>query len=207
MKPCLIAIVGGSGSGKTWLAAHLERALAPAAALVSLDDFYLDNSHLPPGRRALRNFDHPRALDWDELVRVLKRLRRGQAARVPNYDFATHTRGGEGRRLEARPVVLVEGILALHQPALRDLYDLSVFVSCAADLRLERRLARDVATRGRHPDDVHRQFHQQVQPMHDRYVEPQRKWADLVLEPPIGTREVRRVAKEIRQWVARYSVS
>jgi len=199
MKACLIAIVGGSGSGKSWLAAHLESALAPAAVLVSLDDFYHDNSHLPPGRRALRNFDHPRALDWDELVRVLKRVRHGQAARVPCYDFATHTRGPDGRRLDARPVVLVEGILALHQPALRELYDFSVFVSCAAEVRLERRLARDVATRGRHPDDVHRQFHQQVQPMHERYVEPQRKWADLVLEPPIGTREVRRVAAVIRK--------
>ena len=199
MKACLIAIVGGSGSGKSWLADHLHTALAPAAVLVSLDDFYLDNSHLPPGRRALRNFDHPRALDWDELLRVLNRLRRGQSARVPQYDFATHTRHGHGKRVEARPVVLVEGILALHHPALRDLYDLSVFVSCAAELRLERRLARDVATRGRHPDDVHRQFHQQVQPMHERFVEPQRKWANLVLEPPIGSRQVRQTAAAIRK--------
>jgi len=202
MKALLIAIVGGSGSGKSWLADRLQAALAPHAVRVSLDDFYHDSSHLSLGRRARRNFDHPRALDWVTLERALTRLRRGQAARVPRYDFATHARQSGDQRVEPRPVVLVEGLLALHHPALRALYDLGVFVTCPPKVRLERRLERDVAARGRVPADVRRQFREQVEPMHVRYVEPQQQWADLVLEPPIGAAEVRRVAAVIRRLAA-----
>lgn len=179
----LVAIVGGSGSGKTCLAKRLQQSLGQNSIHLSLDDFYLDRSHLTPGRRARLNFDHPRAIDWPLFERVLRALRRGRGASVPEYDFATHSRRGAQRRVEPRPVVLADGLWLLRRPSVRRLFSLTVFLDCPATVRLSRRLARDVASRGRTRRSVIQQFRSTVEPMHRAYVEPQRRYAHIIIKP------------------------
>ncbi len=180
-----IAVTGGSGSGKSWLAAALLERLGAEAAHLSLDDFYRDLGHLPEAERAGVNFDDPAAIDWDALRNVLERLERGAAARIPRYDFATHTRHATSRRLARARFVLLDGLWLLHHGWLRDKLALSVFVDCPADERLRRRVARDVQTRGRTRGSVLRQFRQHVQPMHELFVEPQRAWATHCVTSPL----------------------
>jgi uridine kinase len=193
----LIAIVGGSGSGKSWLAQQLERKLAPDAACLSLDDFYLDRSHLTPARRARLNFDHPLAIDWKRLSRALRALRGGRPARVPIYDFTTHCRGPQDRLLQPKPVLLVEGLWLLHRRELRRLFDFSIFLNVSSQRRFERRLRRDLSERRRHRASVQEQFTRMVEPMHRKYVAPQARWADLVLSKTCSIRQVTQIAKTI----------
>jgi uridine kinase len=181
----LLAIVGGSGAGKTWLADRLADRLGVLAGRIALDDFYRDLSHLPPARRLQVNFDHPRAIDWPLLERVLNNLRAGRPTEMPRYDFATHCRRPQAVRWRPRRVVLCEGLWLLRRPSLRRLFDLSVFVECPAPLRLRRRIERDTRERGRTRASVLRQYRRDVQPMYLRYVEPQKKWAGRVLESPV----------------------
>ncbi|MEI6673596.1 MAG: AAA family ATPase [Verrucomicrobiota bacterium] len=180
-----IAVVGGSGSGKSWLAAALLERLGAEAVHLSLDDFYRDLGHLPEAARAEVNFDDPAAIDWDALREVLECLERGVPARIPRYDFATHTRGVAPRQLARARFVLLDGLWLLHHGWLRDKLALSVFVDCPADERLRRRMARDVQTRGRSQDSVLRQFRLHVQPMHELFVEPQRQWATRCVRSPL----------------------
>lgn len=196
--PRLVAIVGGSGSGKTWLAERLEAALGARAARLSLDDFYRDRSHLPPARRARLNFDHPRAIDWARVEQVLADCRRGRVAIMPRYDFSTHTRHIVGEPLQPQPVVLVEGLWLLRRPALRRLFDVRIFLECPLALRLRRRLARDFAERGRSAESVRRQFQETVAPMHDRFVTPQARWADIIFKQPPRTRDVEQLAGQLQ---------
>lgn len=195
--PILVAIVGGSGSGKTWLADKLESALAPNVARLSLDDFYRDRSHLPPNRRTQVNFDHPRAIDWPRLQTALERLLNNRTTLVPCYDFKTHSRLPTAKKLGPKPIILLEGLWVLHRARIRRLLRLSIFLDCSIRTRLQRRLARDVATRGRTQVSIRRQFMQCVQPMHSRHVAPQSQFADLVFHRDCGTREIRRLAKSI----------
>lgn len=198
-RPGLVAIVGGSASGKTWLADRLAAALGRRAGRLALDDFYRDLSHLPPGRRSRVNFDHPRAIDWPLLEQVLARLAKGGAADVPSYDFTTHCRRPTKRLCAPREVILVEGLWLLRRAGLRARFDLTVFLRCGPALRLQRRLIRDVEERGRSEESVRRQFATQVEPMHERFVEPQARWADVVLCSPVGEEEVRRLAARVQQ--------
>lgn len=185
----LIALTGGSGSGKSWLARWLKRRLGPRAGLLSLDDFYRDLSTLTLRQRARVNFDHPDAIEWDLFHACLQRLRRGESVALPRYDFATHTRRPHPRQWRPRPIVLLDGLWLLHRPELRELYDASVFCECPAALRLERRLARDQRERGRSRASILRQFRAHVGPMHDKFVEPQAAYAGLRI-PPNPPREV-----------------
>src|SRR5579859_2463241 len=171
--PKLIAIVGGSGAGKTRLAERLQHALGPRTARLSQDDFYRDLGHLPPSSRVTVNFDHPRAIDWLSFEAVLRDCRAGGATAVPQYNFDTHTRLPEKRTLIPGPLVLVEGLWLLWLRQVRDLFDLKIFLDCPEPIRLERRLARDAVERGRTPESVRRQFFRQVAPMHERFVAPQ----------------------------------
>jgi uridine kinase len=188
-----VAIVGGSGSGKSWLAAKLEQALAPHALRISLDDFYLDRSHVSPARRARLNFDHPRAVNWQELRQVLAKLLAGRSAVVPRYDFATHCRQPGPRLLRPKPILLLEGLWLLRRVSLRRHFALSIFLDCPGQTRLRRRLARDRSERGRSRAGVEEQFRGKVEPMHRRYVQPQARWADLVLPSPLQDRQFREV--------------
>lgn len=201
VNPVLIAIAGGSGSGKTWLAQKLEKALAPNAIRVCLDDFYRDRSHLSSGRRARINFDQPSAIDWPLAEAALRRLVNGAITRMPAYDFKTHSRIKTTRVLRPKPFILVDGLWVLRRRALRGLFQWRIYIDCPMRVRLQRRLARDTRSRGRSQWSVKRQFRQMVEPMHRRYVAPQARWADLVLPGNCPSRDVRRLVLRIRRGV------
>ena len=202
-KPVLVAIAGGSGSGKTWLADRLEQALTPRLVRISLDNFYKDRSHLTPGRRARLNFDHPRAIDWPRVEEVLNCLLAHRSARSPIYDFKTHSRLRRALELKPKPIVLLEGLWPLKRRAIHRLVTLSVFLHCPAHLRLRRRLVRDQAARGRTRASIERQFRDAVEPMHLRFVVPQSNQADFVLRKSFGRPEVRILAKRIKELVSK----
>jgi len=194
----LIAIVGGSGAGKTWLADRLQQACGNDAGRLSLDDFYRDRSHLSPARRAALNYDHPRAIDWPLVEQVLRDCRAGRATRLPRYNFANHTRLHQQEEWVPTSVVLVDGLWLLWRASLRELFDLRIFLTCATQLRLERRLARDTAERSRSPESVREQFWRTVVPMHNRHVAPQARWADVVVTQLSGEKEIQQLLELMR---------
>ena len=197
-NPKLIAIVGGSGAGKTWLARRLELQLQPAASRLSLDDFYLDRSSLSERQRESLNYDHPRAIDWSRLEKTLKNCRSGKSSSVPRYDFATHTRKSEEDLFTPTPVVMVDGLWLLVQSRVRELFDFTIFIDCPEQLRRQRRLERDVIERGRKSMQVLTQFAQSVVPMHERFVAPQAANADIVLRHSPEPAEIENLAETIR---------
>jgi uridine kinase len=191
----IVAITGGSGSGKSWLANALQEAFGKDACRISLDDFYQDRSHLSPAKRARLNFDHPRAIDWDRFEAALAACAKGFPCQMPSYDFATHARVSQEKPFRPRPLVIVDGLWLLRRPTVRRAFTYKVFVSCPEKLRCERRLSRDVAERGRSRKQIQEQLRQTVFPMHGRFVEGQRRWADLVLESPINQEELSRLIR------------
>jgi len=199
ISPVVVAIVGGSSSGKTWLADKLQALFGPQAGRLSQDDFYRDRSHLSPARRAKLNFDHPRAIDWPGFESALRDLVAGHKTRVPDYDFATHSRRKKLKAIKPKPLFLVDGLWLLRRPSMRQLFHLSVYLDCPTQTRLKRRLARDLISRGRTRASVREQFWQTVEPMHLRYVVPQSRWADLVFTKPCSPRGVQQLAKRISQ--------
>jgi uridine kinase len=180
--PFTVAIAGGSGSGKTSLTRALVGLLGHAdCATLDHDSYYRDLAHLPPATRAATNFDHPDSLESGLLARHLADLRTGRPVERPVYDFARHVRTATTRRVEPRPVIVCEGILLLAVPELRDAFDLRVYLDTPADVRALRRLQRDIVERGRTLESVVHQYLETVRPMHERFVEPARDTADLVL--------------------------
>lgn len=194
--PVYIAIVGGSGAGKSWLAERLQQCFGSQCARICLDNFYRDRSHLPAARRERLNYDHPRAIDWDRVQQFLHDTRAGRATFVPQYDFKTHSRKAP-QLWEPKPVIVFEGLWLLSRAELRDEFDLSIFLDAPGWLRLRWRTARDLAERGRSAASVRQQFIAQVGPMHVRHVAPQRRFADVVLKQKIGKPEVDQVAGAI----------
>jgi uridine kinase len=197
--PKLVAIVGGSGAGKTFLAQALKRQFGKDAAILSLDDFYRDRSHVVEARRGKINFDDPRAIDWNCLEKTLRQLIARKPARVPCYDFKTHCRSGEQNLVAPKPVIIVDGLWVLRRPAIRRLFDLKVFIECPTPLRFHRRMRRDVDERGRTEDSVCEQFIETVAPMHKKFVQPQARWADVVLSGMFGEADVKRLVKQIAE--------
>lgn len=180
-RPLLIGIVGGSGSGKTTVARAIYDFLGRDAAFIDQDAYYRDLSHLTMEERRLVNFDHPDAFDTDLLAAQLKRLQEGATILKPTYDYPAHTRAEAVVEVEPRDVILVDGILLFADPRLRDLFDIRIYVDVAEDVRFIRRLQRDVRDRGRSMDDVIRQYLQTVRPMHLEFVEPSKRWADVII--------------------------
>lgn len=181
-KRILLGVAGGSGSGKTTVVREITRNLKPhAVSVIHHDAYYRDLTHLPPAEREEVNFDHPDALDTELLVEHLTRLRRGEAVDIPVYDFSTHTRAHQVRRVSAAGVVILDGILVLADPRLRELLDIKVFVETDPDIRFIRRLRRDVRDRGRTMDSVVTQYLSTVRPMHLEYVESSRVFADIII--------------------------
>ena len=182
-RPILLGVAGGSGSGKTTVVRRIRDALRPAAdvAVIHHDSYYRDGSALTLAERAAVNYDHPDSLETELLIRHLTALLRGESIHVPVYDFTNHVRTAETRRVEPRPVVIVDGILILWDRALRDLMDVKIFVDADADVRLARRLRRDVEERGRDPESVLDQYMETVRPMHLEFVEPSKRYADVIL--------------------------
>ncbi len=180
--PVVIGIAGGTGSGKTTVAqVILQRVGAHHVTLLPQDAYYKDLSDLPPAQRALMNFDHPDALEMDLMVEHLRKLRNWEPIDMPVYDFTTHTRKPETRRVEPSPVIVVEGILVLADPRLRDLMDVKLYVDTDADVRFIRRLKRDIAERGRTMESVIQQYLTTVRPMHLEFVEPTKRYADVII--------------------------
>ncbi len=185
-----IGVAGGTGSGKTTVAhAILARVGWHRIAYLQHDAYYHDASNLPPEERARLNFDHPNALDNALLAQHIRELQAGRPVDVPIYDFTTHTRRPETRRVTPEPVILVEGILLFAEPTLRELMDIKIYVDTDADLRFIRRLRRDIAERGRTVESVIEQYLTTVRPMHLEFVEPSKRYADIII-PEGGLNEV-----------------
>ncbi|GMA63605.1 uridine kinase [Alicyclobacillus fastidiosus] len=178
----IIGIAGGTGSGKTSVArAILEQLGAEHVVLISQDAYYQDHSNLPFERRQQLNYDHPDSFDNDLLREHLRALRRGQSIQMPIYDFKTHDRKEETIHVAVRPVIVLEGIHVLVDPELRELLDIKVFVDTDPDVRVLRRIRRDIEERGRSIESVYEQYLSTVKPMHDAFIEPSKRFADLII--------------------------
>jgi uridine kinase len=204
MKPFLIGIAGGTGSGKTTVARRIFDSLhLDSAVFIDYDSYYKDLAHLSLDDRAGVNFDHPDSLDNDLLVQHLETLLAGQSIHKPVYDFALHTRADESIRVNPRDVILVDGILLFAEPRLREMFDLKIFVDTDADVRFIRRLRRDIEERGRTMDSVIEQYLTTVRPMHFEFVEPTKRYADVII-PRVGQNRagIDVVAARIRERLA-----
>jgi uridine kinase len=190
MNPIIIGVAGGTGSGKTTIANEiLRRVGAEHVAYIPHDAYYRELGHLSQEERATVNFDHPNSLETTLLVKHLKALRAGKTVQVPIYDFTTHMRTHETRPVEPAPVILVEGILIFVEPDLRVMFDVKLYVDTDADVRFIRRLQRDVHDRGRSVESVCTQYLTTVRPMHQEFVEPSKRHADIII-PEGGFNEV-----------------
>src|SRR5579859_1187752 len=189
-SPVIIGVAGGTGSGKTTVArAILERVGARHIAYLPHDAYYRDLQHLPRAQRDLFNFDHPDSLETELLVEHVRQLKQGETIHIPVYDFSTHTRTNQTEEVSAQSVVLVEGILIFVESALRELFDVRLYVDTDADIRFIRRLQRDVTERGRTVESVIQQYMATVRPMHLEFVEPSKRHADVII-PEGGFNEV-----------------
>jgi uridine kinase len=181
-RPLIIGIAGGSGSGKTTVAKNVGRALSPGSmAAIDMDGYYKNFAHLPLDERKAINWDHPDAFDWDLFIQQMGLLAARQTIEKPIYDFVTHTRRAETIRVEPADVVVVDGILLFVDSRVRDLCEVKVFVDADADIRLIRRVRRDMTRRGRSLDEILDQYLRDVQPMHLQFVEPSKRYADVIV--------------------------
>ena len=181
MKPYIIGIAGGSGSGKSTFAERLRDAFPDHVSLISCDNYYLPHDDLPLEERALLNYDAPEALEFDLMVHQLGELKSGRAVNCPVYDFTKHTRSDRVTEILPRPIILIDGILIFHDPSLRSCMDLKIYVETDADERILRRARRDIVERGRDLDSVIHQYLSTVKPMHNAYVNPTKEFADIIL--------------------------
>lgn len=178
----IIGIAGGTGSGKTTVVHQIMNELPQTeVGIISQDHYYKENNHLSFDERALINFDHPRAIDFDLLVQQLKELKAGNTIDQPVYSFVTHNRTEDTVTTHPRKVMIVEGILILAHPELRDLFDVKIFVHADSDERLIRRLKRDIAERGRDMDEVLNRYQTTLKPMHQQFIEPTKAFADIII--------------------------
>lgn len=181
-RPVTIAVAGGTGSGKTTVTnAILERVGSNNIAYIPQDAYYKDIEHIPMANRDTVNFDHPDAIDTALIAQHVRQLQAGQSVDVPIYDFTKDQRTAESTRVNPHPIILVEGILIFVEPELRSLFDVKIFVDTDADIRFIRRLNRDIAERGRTPESVITQYLATVRPMHLEFVEPSKRYADVII--------------------------
>jgi uridine kinase len=198
--PVIVGIIGGSGSGKSWLANRLATAIGPdKAGVICQDSFYKDLLRLAPEQRSEVNFDDPKALDWAAFRKCLAHVASGRVARIPKYNFTTHARDEGESLIQPGEVVIFEGLWLLHRPALRRYFQLAVFIEAESSLCLERRLQRDVCERGRCAEEVKAWFADRVLPMQQQFVTPQREFADVILKAPVTERQVKDLVNRISE--------
>ncbi len=201
----VIGLAGGTGSGKTTVAEAIVHALdGERVAFLEHDAYYRDLRPLPFEERAAQNFDHPDAFETDLMIDHLRTLRAGEAVDKPIYDYALHLRTDHTVPVEPASVIVVEGILVLAEPALRDLMDLKIFVDTDADLRFVRRIQRDIKERGRSPESVIEQYLATVRPMHIQFVEPSKRHADMIIPEGYNPGAVATVISMIRDYLSRH---
>jgi uridine kinase len=182
MKPLIIGVAGGTGSGKSTVARNVAAALGEASvAFIDMDAYYVDHAQLPLEERKAVNWDHPDAFDWDLLVRQLTDLSEGRAIEKPVYDFHNHVRSATVVQIPPADVIVIDGILLFDDARVRDLCDVKVFVDADADIRLIRRIRRDMTKRGRPLPEILDQYLSTVQPMHLEFVEPSKRYADVIV--------------------------
>ena len=181
-KPIVIGIAGGSGSGKTTVANEiLKKVGVHQIAFLPHDAYYRELGHLPQTQREQVNFDHPNSMETELLIEHVKTLLDGHSIEMPVYDFTTHSRTGKSIHVDPKNIIMVEGILIFAEPVLRDLFDVKIFVDTDADIRFMRRLERDIAERGRTVSSVIKQYQATVRPMHLEFVEPSKRYADVII--------------------------
>jgi len=181
-KNIIIGIAGGSGSGKTSVAKALVKDLhLNGAVIIEQDWYYKDLAHLPQEERVKWNFDHPDSVEFELLIRDLKAMSEGRTVKVPQYNYVTHSRAEETLTVTPQKVIIVEGIMVLYEPRLRKLLDIKIYVDTDTDIRFIRRLKRDIYERGRAIDNVINQYMRTVRPMHETFVEPSKRFADIII--------------------------
>lgn len=181
-KPIIIGVAGGTGAGKTTVTDQIYQSVSPdKIAFLHHDSYYKDQSGKPLEERVNTNYDHPESLETELLIKHLRALLTGQTVDVPVYDFAQHTRTKKTEQVQPKPLILVEGILIYTDKALRDLMDIKIFVDTDEDVRFIRRLKRDIAERGRTMESVMEQYLSTVKPMHLQFVEPSKRYADIII--------------------------
>ena len=200
-KILVIGIGGGSGSGKTTLLKNIMQTFGPAITVISHDNYYKRHDEMTYEERCKLNYDEPAALETDLMVRQLEQLKNGQEILCPVYDFTVHNRSDETILIKPERIIIVEGILIFENKALRDLMDIKIFVDTDADIRICRRIKRDVNKRGRSLESVIAQYQETVKPMHEKYVEPSKKYADIVV--PEGGKNLVALAM-IQGYLSRY---
>ncbi len=182
MGSLIIGICGGTGSGKTTLAKKIHNALgAENSLLLSMDCYYKDDDALTIEQKARRNYDHPDAFDMELLVSHLKKLKNGESISYPTYDFTTHSRTSEWIKAYSKKVIIIEGIMLFANPEITNMLDYKLFVDTDADVRILRRIMRDVKQRGRSLDSVVKQYLTTVKPMHETFIEPYKRLADIIV--------------------------
>lgn len=180
-EPFLIGIGGGTGAGKTTIAKEISERIGDGVKIIPTDNYYQELSHLSFEERKEVNYDHPESFDWELMVEQLEDLRSGETVQMPQYDYTIHNREEERVEFEPADVIIVEGILALHREDLRDMYDLKLYVETDDDIRIIRRIRRDMEERDRDFDFVIDQYLSMSKPMHEQYVRPTKKEADLII--------------------------
>ncbi len=180
-KICVIGIAGGTASGKTTIVNKLKDFFGDDVELISHDSYYKAHDDMPYEERAKLNYDHPSSFDTDRMIDDIKALKRGETVYIPVYDFSIHNRTEKTVKVEPKRVIMIEGILIFENKELRDLMDIKIFVDTDADERLMRRIIRDMKYRGRTIESIITQYQTTVKPMHEEFVEPSKKYADIII--------------------------
>jgi uridine kinase len=207
-RPLVIGIAGGSGSGKTTVAQRVASAL-PSSSVIMIehDAYYRDRIDLSYDERCQLNYDHPESLETSLLVTQLEALKGGASVALPIYDFKNHRRSEKTREVEATPVIILEGILVFVEESIRELLDIKIYVDTDADIRAFRRIRRDIEKRGRSFESIREQYYRTVRPMHLQFVEPSKRWADLIIpeggENQVGIDLVIAMVRQAHAWEPR----